>query len=210
MSTRIQRTVDRQYAVALKNSGAGATATGTRTSFASAGDIDWGAILGPIATGVGAGIRDRIAGGRGAPPPPSAPPPSQFAPGGTGLAGPCGPGQINVLGRCVNLAAAAPGGTPMITQAGGNAVVGAFGMPAMVPMVEVRQVRDCGPGMVLGKDNLCYPKAVLGKRNKWRKWRQPVKPPITSSDVRAIRQAARAKDRVRDLAKDVGYSVRKR
>lgn len=111
---------------------------------------------------------------------------------------------------CITLGDLFPGGDPGVTPAGGNAVMGAFGLPAMTPVTQSRIVRNCGPGMVLGKDNLCYPRSILSRRSKFRKWRQPPRPPVTSGDVKAIRRAARAKKRVKGLAKDVGFSCKKR
>ena len=87
------------------------------------------------------------------------------------------------------------------------ATVGAFGLPALSPTGVSRLVRKCGRGMVLGVDNLCYPKAVLTGRSKFRKWRRPVRPPVTRRDVVAIRRAAGARDRVKELAKDVGLKI---
>lgn len=91
----------------------------------------------------------------------------------------------------------------------GQAVVGAFGMPAMVPEQVQRVMLDCGPGMVLGTDDLCYPKSVLSSRNKNRKWRRAPKPTVSRADERAIRKAAAARDRVLQLAKDVGLHASK-
>jgi hypothetical protein len=109
-----------------------------------------------------------------------------------------------------------PGGVPATvpvsgTMVGGNgkAVVGAFGLPALQPAGIARTVLKCARGMVLGKDNLCYPKAILGRRSTWRKWRQPPRPPVSSGDVAAIRRAERARNRVLELGKDVGLSLKK-
>ena len=101
---------------------------------------------------------------------------------------------------------------------GGVAVVGGFGLPAMQPEV-VGQIRRrdgtvgailrCARGMVLGVDSLCYPKAVLPRRSKFRKWRGQPKALISGADVKAIRRAAAVKDRVLGLAKDVGLHASK-
>jgi len=91
----------------------------------------------------------------------------------------------------------------------GQAVVGAFGMPAMVPETEMVRTLRCPRGMVLGTDDLCYPKGVLSSRNLHRKWRRPPRPTISAGDARAIRVAAAAKDRVLKLAKDVGLHASK-
>ena len=96
---------------------------------------------------------------------------------------------------------------PGVILPGQVATVGAFGLPALSPTGISRLVRKCGRGMVLGVDNLCYPKAVLTGRSKFRKWRRPVRPPVTRRDVVAIRRAAGARDRVRELAEDVGLKI---
>lgn len=142
------------------------------------------------------------------------------------LAG-CGPGFEMRNGRCVRKGGLIPsaerllgitfGGKPprerTTTMARrrdfGQAVVGAFGMPAMVPEEESRVQLVCPRGMVLGTDNLCYPKGVLSSRNLHRKWRRPPRAPVTAADARHIRKAAAAKDRVLRLAKDVGLHASK-
>jgi len=146
-------------------------------------------------------------------------------------AGRCGFGFIRVGGRCVPLGAAPAAGiidlvtggrfrpkpptspsrsmTTVPRQDFGQAVVGAFGMPAMVPAQEMRMTLVCPRGMVLGTDDLCYPKGVLSSRNLHRKWRRPPRPVISAGDARAIRVAAAAKDRVLKLAKDVGLHASK-
>jgi len=100
----------------------------------------------------------------------------------------------------------------------GRATVGGFGLPAMVPdVVGSIQRRDgstgpilrCMRGMVLGIDSLCYPKAVLPRRSKFRKWRGDPRPVVSAGDLRAIRKTAAAKDRVLNLAKDVGLFASK-
>lgn len=154
--------------------------------------------------------------------------------------GECAPGQLRAFGVCIdplftgkpgfgitpvpkfaptNQFAPTNGGTAIVPQNGtGQAVVGAFGLPAMVPeQVGSIQRRDgsvgpilrCGSRMVLGTDNLCYPKALLPRRSKFRKWRQPPRPTISAADTKAIRRAGRAKDRVLELAKSVGLHASK-
>lgn len=197
----------------LKLGGGGSGMTGPRQS--KVGDL--GATLGGAAgrhfggeTGEGIGqtlgglIGDLISGGGRDRP--STPP--GFTGGDAGVQR-CGEGKIPFMGGCVSPGDAFPGGAPLMVPAGGVAVQGAFGLPAMRPALIQRTVRKCGPGMVLGKDNLCYPKQVLGPRSKYRKHRRPPRPPISSADVRAIRRAARAKDRVADLGRDVGLHVSK-
>lgn len=122
----------------------------------------------------------------------------------------CPEGKVRIGNTCVDPGAAFPGGEPFLTTAGGVAVQGAFGMPAITPDVEARQVRDCPDGMVLGKDNLCYPKAILSRRSRFRKWRQPRRPLLTAGDLNAIRRAERLKGRVKDVGKDLGLKVTNR
>jgi len=116
----------------------------------------------------------------------------------------CPRGMVKIGTRCIDLTALPPGGDPAIVPATGATTVGAFGLPASFPAGISRVVRNCGPRMVLGIDNLCYPKAVLPPRSKFRKWRRPPRVPVTRRDVVAIRRSAAAKDRVAELAKDVG------
>lgn len=115
-----------------------------------------------------------------------------------------------------------PGGRTGVLPAPGQtgeAVVGAFGLPAFVPAQagvittkegDQRPILRCPTGMVLGKDDLCYPKSVLGARNRFRKHKRAPRPPVTAQDAKAIRRANRVKDKVKDLAKDVGFSCRRR
>lgn len=120
----------------------------------------------------------------------------------------CPPGMVQLPnGQCLDLTALPPGGDPAVISGAGQATVGAFGLPALSPQGITRIVRKCGRGMVLGIDDLCYPKAVLTGRSKFRKWRRPVRPPISRRDVVAIKRAAGARDRVKELAKDVGLTV---
>lgn len=91
---------------------------------------------------------------------------------------------------------------------GGQAVVGSFGLPAMVPaivgQINGKPVRRCRKGSVLGTDELCYSKAVLPPRSKFRKWKRPPRPALSRRDEVAIRRAAGAKDRVLNLAREAG------
>jgi len=140
----------------------------------------------------------------------------QFGPGqggtstnGTGATA-CPPGTFKVQGRCVAPGDAFPGGDPFTFQAGGQAVQGSFGLPGVTPTQEQRRHLSCPPGMVLGMDELCYPKAVLPRRSQFRKWKGDRRPPVSVSDMQAIRQADRAKGRVKKLASQVGFSTKKR
>lgn len=203
----MERDLSRANAHTLKVAGLGSTSTAPRQS--KTGDLGGligqtigGESGGQIGTLIGEGIdalfgpKDRpVAGGGGS-----------FAPQGSG---PCGTGMIKVGNSCVDLGAALPGGDPLISSAGGSPVAGSFGLMAKTPMTETRVRRNCGRGYVLGIDNLCYPKQLLPRRSKWRKWRAAPKPPVSAADMKAIRRAARAKDRVADLGRDVGLHVSK-
>jgi len=135
--------------------------------------------------------------------------------GGGGLSsglssqGDCGRGMIRVAGICIDPGAAAPGGDPFISRASGAAVEGAFGMPAFTPLEEQVLTRRCPRRMVLGFDNLCYPKAVLPPRSQFRKWKRAPSPTLSRRDEAAIMRAASAKDRVLGLAKKAGLFASK-
>lgn len=119
------------------------------------------------------------------------------------------PGIFSVKGpdgRCINLGDLAPGGDPAITQQQGNAVAGAFGLPALTPVVagnisrmdgSTGPILRCPSGMVLGRDNLCYPKAVLRRSSKYRKWKPGRRPLLTGGERNAISTANRLRGRVK-------------
>lgn len=130
--------------------------------------------------------------------------------GGTNGSGPCPDGSFKVGNRCVAPGDMFPGGDPGMFPAGGEATQGAFGMPALTPAQEQRTVLKCPSGMVLGKDDLCYPKAILSRRSKYRKWKGDPRPPVTAADAKAVRRAERVRNRVKDLGKDVGLKVTNR
>ena len=121
----------------------------------------------------------------------------------------CPAGTISFEGTCIDASKFLPGGDPLFFPSNGAVVQGGFGLPATTPGVVTRDTRKCPKGMVLGIDDLCYAKAILPARSKLRKWRRPPRPPITRRDTVAIRRAAGARDRVFELAKDVGLHVAK-
>lgn len=148
----------------------------------------------------------RLIAGATAPQPPATPTrPIVAGPGG------CPSGTIQMGTTCIDLTAIPPGGDPLTFPAGGggSVVQGGFGLPATTPVGVSTVVRKCPRGMVLGIDDLCYAKAILPPRSKLRKWRRPPRPPISRRDTVAIRRAAGAKERVLELAKDVGLHVSK-
>lgn len=109
--------------------------------------------------------------------------------------------KVPFLDECVCPGDVFPGGEPATQDPGGVAVQGSFDLPAIRPTVERRVHRTCPAGMVLGRDDLCYPKQVLSRRNRFRKWRQPPRPKISAADWKAIRKAERLKERLKDLTK---------
>lgn len=228
-TTRAQRRISHAQAHAAKAGGAGSSATAPREMVSRGilsriGSAAVGFVTGGVPGAIAGAVTDPLGkgGGAGTPSRPAPPTSSTYnMPGASALAarGPCPSGHIQVSGRCINPLALPPGGKPAVVPSSGTdvsgymagrAVMGGFGLPAMEPRVETRIHRECGPGMVLGKDDLCYPKAILSRRSRFRKWRQPPRPPVTSADVKAIRRAARARDRVSDLAQDVGFKKPKR
>lgn len=158
-----------------------------------------GGVLGGTGTGLPTG------GGGGTLPP--------FNP--TGSSDPCRPGTVRVGNQCVAIGDAFPGGNPMLTPAGDRAVIGGFGLPAVTPAVvgqvfnkrgELSMIRRCPSMMVLGRDELCYPKALLPRRSKLRKHRPPPRPPMTGADAAALRRIGTLQNRVKGLARDAGLS----
>ncbi|MEE8492521.1 MAG: hypothetical protein V3S25_00640 [Nitrospirales bacterium] len=95
------------------------------------------------------------------------------------------PRRLDVDGQC-----RFPGSPADISVGGGmagNAVMGRFGA-ALSPMTDSRITRECLPGMVLGKDNLCYNKRDI--RNSERKWPKGRRPLGTPGEMAALAKAA--------------------
>lgn len=113
----------------------------------------------------------------------------------------CPSGTIKIGNRCVAPGDAFPGGDPLTTVAGGQTVQGSFGLPAVTPVQEQRVRRKCPGGFVLGKDNLCYPRQILPRRSKFRKWRPSPKPKISAAEWKAIQKAERIAVKLKDLTK---------
>jgi len=114
------------------------------------------------------------------------------------------PGPIAAIERFL------PGGATGTQQAGGQAIAGAFGMPAIVPLQVPSSRFDCPPGMVLGKDNLCYPRQVLRRDSKFRKWRPGPRPILTGGQRSAIRKARSAVSSAREAISGFGITVAKK
>ena len=90
----------------------------------------------------------------------------------------------------------------------GQAVVGAFGRPGIVPATEPITTRRCPPGMVLGKDDVCYARSSI--RNSDRKWPKPPRPVLSASDMKTIRRIKTLQNRVKKAAQTTGFSCKKR
>lgn len=135
--------------------------------------------------------------------------------GGLGLSGGCPEGHVWRNGRCEQVGVGGalerwlPGGeTGTGVDVYGEATVGSFGMPALVPATVSQPTRRCPPGAVLGKDNLCYQKGAIP--NKWRKWPKPPRPALTAGDMKTLRRAKSLQNKVKRAAQGAGFSCRKR
>lgn len=115
-----------------------------------------------------------------------------------GFAGPIGQPQVAMVARPR---------VPSLTAADFQATVGAFGLPAIVPIAMQRVVLDCPPGMVVGKDDLCYPGAVLRRNSQFRKWRSPPKSSISRKDERCLAAVDRVQKKLKTLGKQAGLKV---
>jgi len=96
-----------------------------------------------------------------------------------------------------------PGGSTGVLPQGsggyGEAVVGAFGVPALVP-AQVGQINGgpilrCPTGAVLGKDNLCYMKGSIP--SKYRKWRPGPRPLLTGGEMKMLRKINTLENKVK-------------
>lgn len=147
-------------------------------------------------------------GGQTLPPPPSGPRAPFTGPTGNApsIPGDC-PGLMSVrdpfTGQCVNLGDLLPGGDPAVTGRAPRVPqtqgVSGFGQPVLglngagvLPRVVNRQVFECPPDHVLGKDNVCYDSLPKSKR----KWNPGAKPLLTGGEMNAISKAARAAGRL--------------
>jgi len=90
-----------------------------------------------------------------------------------------------------------------------QAVAGAFGLPAMVPVEELRRHLECPRGMVLGQDELCYPKQVLRRNSKFRKWHSGPRPPISAADAKMFRRLKAAQETLKAFGKVANMKVTK-
>lgn len=82
----------------------------------------------------------------------------------------------------------------------GDAVLGQFGA-ALEPGLRDMSTLVCPRGTVLGVDNLCYNKRDL--KNSERKWPRGTRPLLTGGDMRAIRIASRAANKLQAKQKQL-------
>lgn len=145
--------------------------------------------------------------------------------------GACAPGyEVDASGNCVEsglsgtVHRALPGGSTG-TQAGaqGQAVIGAFGLPAMVPMQVgtvtrndggVSPILRCMAGYKLGADNLCYVKGTRGVHWKYKTKKAGVYIPgagrITKKDVDALKAHKKIQKAAKGFATAAGMSCKRR
>lgn len=88
-----------------------------------------------------------------------------------------------------------PGGeTGTLQDVYGDAVNGRYGV-GLIPSQRPCAARlRCPPGMVLGKDNVCYDKPLADSKRKWPVGRKPL---LTGGDLNTLTKADRLKKKVR-------------
>lgn len=133
------------------------------------------------------------------------------------LGGACDPGFVrDQTGICVFQGSPAdistgPSG-PGFTGSSGQAVMGAFGIPAMLPIIVGNiggaPIRRCMAGAVLGKDDLCYMKGSIPRQ--FRKWRPAAKPPMSAADAKALRRIGTLQNKVKGLAKSANLTCKRK
>ena len=133
----------------------------------------------------------------------------------------CPPGFKLVNRRCVVSGVTGvvqrllPGGqTGVLSDEFGEAVLGAFDMPALVPAQvgsitradgSVSPILRCPRGMVLGTDELYYKKGSINRKD--RKWPPGSKPPISAADWRATKRFATVQKKIKTVAGDAGFTT---
>jgi len=78
-------------------------------------------------------------------------------------------------------------GSPAAHSVGADALMGQFG-PALAPAFVSRTIRECLPGMILGKDGNCYNKGEIS--NKQRQHPRGRRPLGTPGEMAALAKAA--------------------
>lgn len=100
--------------------------------------------------------------------------------------------RVGVVGAIQRFLPGGSTGTAVATSGAGPGM-----LPIRAPFREQRLTLSCGPGWVLGMDELCYPKQMLP--NKWRKWPKGTKPFLTGGEVRVLRRAKSLEKRFKRL-----------
>lgn len=166
-----------------------------------------GAAIGFVTGGPGGAVGGALRGG-------GRPTQASIARGGLDLASRCAakgrvpdptrPGKCTIPGRVARPGIVGtvqrflPGGATGFVEGGGEAVMGRFGA-ALVPGSEEVLTLDCLPGMVLGKDELCYNRRDI--RNSDRKWPRGRRPLGTPGELAALAKAARFGRRMESTVK---------
>lgn len=89
------------------------------------------------------------------------------------------------------------------------AAKGSFNLPAIVPHIRNISRHVCPSDMVLGRDLLCYPKEVLSRSNKFRKWRPGARPVLTGGQRKGIRRARSSITTAKKAIGGLGVTVKK-
>jgi len=111
-------------------------------------------------------------------------------------------------GSCLDVTKVLPGGDPVRF---GQAQLGIFGAPALVPNSRSVRTLECPRGLILGKDDLCYAKNSIP--NKLRKWPKGPRPAVSAHDRKMMRKFGPGGSKqaaVKRLAMDAGFSCKKR
>jgi len=89
------------------------------------------------------------------------------------------------------------------------AAKGSFDLPAIVPHIRNISRHVCPSDMVLGTDMLCYPKQVLSRSNKFRKWRPGARPVLTGGQRKGIQRARSSITTAKAAISGLGVTVKK-
>jgi hypothetical protein len=115
--------------------------------------------------------------------------------------------KVGFVGTVERLIPGGATGTAAATvDAFGEAVIGAFGRPALVPAMASTMTHRCPRGTILGRDNLCYEKLP----REFRKWKPAPKPPMSAKDWKTLQTAERVRAKSKDIASKAGFTCRKK
>ena len=141
--------------------------------------------------------------------------------GGTGGVSPCPSGYAydTATGQCkreglVGIGErAVPGGATGYVPAGGSwTSTEAYGTTGVVPQAVASERLTCPRGYVLyGKQpgmEVCLPKGMMP--NKFRKWPKTPNPALSAQDMKTLRRIGTLQKRIRRVAGNAGFTVKKR